>query len=365
MIKLVYRNDVGKLEIPQEVLPANGLPHKHHFLSTDADNLIELAGRVCYDSAASEKTRATPEYHQHINDVNHGSVQEHQSLVFQFQPLGEMDTLLTLCSCLNRPGTYATVLLDENKQRCVRITANLRAIKEWNHFLPNNFVMESLTAQRVGDALKVAACKIYPLALGTFTVWNGNPLNPTIEKPTLPEETWLSFYTHGISRGLTHELVRHKYHTAVSQRSTRYVDEAGSDWAWHPLILDASEKEVEDVQPSLRDVEDFASEGYQEWCQFIEKRLLAKGIDKLTARKQARGAARGILGNALSTELIWSASLDEIKRVISQRANEHADGEIRLWANHLYEIVRPLYPDYFAAETKPCPDGIGFGVYFK
>ena len=358
MIKLVYRNDVGKLEIPQEVLPANGLPHKHHFLSTDADNLIELAGRVCYDSAASEKTRATPEYHQHINDVNHGSVQEHLNFTVEF-PIG-INRERILASLINRPGIFT----DLDEFGYIDVTANIRTINDWGKFKDpdeDGYVCRTLYH---------FAKELAPLAI-INREWSDNTTNGKLVKPRLAEEIWFSFYISGVSRGLTHELVRHKYHTAVSQRSTRYVDESESDWALHPLIMDNwaginSDKCLGFTKyAATSSFIDRSQDYYDKIVKYLESVLIAKGIDKFTARKQARGAARGILGNALSTELIWSASLDEIKRVISQRANEHADGEIRLWANQLYEIVQPLYPDYFAADTKPCPDGIGFGVYFK
>jgi hypothetical protein len=43
----------------------------------------------------------------------------------------------------------------------------------------------------------------------------------------------ITLYLYG-SRGFTHEQVRHRF--AISQRSTRYVDEDGSPYIMHPLV---------------------------------------------------------------------------------------------------------------------------------
>jgi thymidylate synthase (FAD) len=50
------------------------------------------------------------------------------------------------------------------------------------------------------------------------------------------EHAQYSFFISGVSRGLTHELVRHRVGVAISQRSTRYVDESDSEWIRHPLF---------------------------------------------------------------------------------------------------------------------------------
>jgi thymidylate synthase ThyX len=84
---------------------------------------------------------------------------------------------------------------------------------------------------------------------------------------------------------------------------------------------------------------------------FDEVKDVARGtyediVDELTpvvGRKQARGAARGFLGNALSTELIFSASVAQWRRMIAQRDNEAADAEIRdLFCNYITPVVEGI-----------------------
>lgn len=186
------------------------------------------------------------------------------------------------------------------------------------------------------------------------------------------EHASITFFISGVSRGLTHELVRHRVGIAISQRSTRYCDESESDWAWHPLL-----------EAALREAQTCGDGGIEDWgddlrhkvdnekacCQatygdivlFVEGYLAARGVDKLTARKQARGAARGALGNALATELVWTANLRALRHFLEQRCSEFADAEIRLLAGEIYLKAREVCPEFFEDyERYDAPDGVGF-----
>lgn len=173
------------------------------------------------------------------------------------------------------------------------------------------------------------------------------------------EHASLSFYLSGISRGCTHELVRHR-HAAISQRSTRYVEESESLWAWHPLI--EALRAGKDWQ-GLADLEHRAREMYQAIGNAAEGYLQQQGLTPTAARKQARGAARGALGNALSTALVWTVNLRSLRHFLELRATEHADAEIRLLANAVYEAALPVAPEWLADyERVEMADGIGYGL---
>jgi thymidylate synthase (FAD) len=221
---------------------------------TDGERLVECAGRTCYDSYG--KGRTSSQYHQHIMEVDHGSVTEH---------------------------------------------------------------------------------------------------------------AWISFFLTGVSRGLTHELVRHRVGVAISQRSTRYVDESKSRWALHPLLTAfalSDEPGRLSVSTACDAVQKMSRDAYDEIAGKLQDWLVRRGIDKGTARKQARGAARGLLGNALSTEMVWSCNIRALKTVLAQRAKAAADAEIRLFANRIYELARPVWPAYLGCyQKRECPDGIGYELY--
>lgn len=181
------------------------------------------------------------------------------------------------------------------------------------------------------------------------------------------EHASINFYLDNISRGCTHELVRHRAGCAISQRSTRYVDEEDSPWALHPLITKYISETGDKHTSDWVDLHiDRASKGYASIVRNIEQWLTDKGIDKLTARKQARGAARGMLGNALCTSMVWTANIRALRNAIEQRASPHADAEIRVLFNAIYEECMKYCPEYFDDyEKTECPDGIGYGLTTK
>lgn len=363
IVQPVFNNWDKKLVIPKEMLPDSGRTHPHHFLSTPADNLIELCGRVCYDSAKLKQTRDSVAYHKHINDVNHGSTQEHFNFTVEFPLTSNERAWQLIRPLLNRPGIY----IGFGEYDTLRITANIRAINEWDKFGPICPVFHSLYQQ---------AMTLAPFATINFKNYRSPHAPFPLASPDVPEEHWLSFYIGGVSRGMINELVRHKFHAAISQRSTRYVDESESEWAFHPLLLKywSELKGVTDIfdqqlilgrENSVEYVEKHCRGLYANVAEKLQEILTKKNVSKFQAIKQSRGAARGLLGNALSTELIYSASLDEIRRIILQRLRDGADAEIRLFAHKLYLSTQATHPGFMNPEPMnlvPAEDGIGMVI---
>jgi len=159
-----------------------------------------------------------------------------------------------------------------------------------------------------------------------------------ITEPIFDEEIWIAMWIKG-SRGMSHEIVRHGDFTAISQRSTRYVYESSSDYIWHPLINEYIEKHETQLLDNLDEVEKITKNNYDEWVRILQDYCVQKGMTKFDARKQARGAARGILCNALSTEMIFSANLRQWKWMLKQRMNPAADGEIHEIFKEVHDII--------------------------
>ena len=368
MIAELVQNN-GRLCLPEAMRPVEGF-YPHHFMSSDGDNLIELAGRVCYDSTKLPKSRTSIEYHKHINETNHGSVQEHYvvTLTGNFnndQSFGLMDINNALA---NRPGTWVWVSSDGYFE----IQANIRAIREWFKWT-DYAIHNAFFSDKLGHTFQYFAKQACHLAMDAVVgqqqlnlVACDSKLNP-----------WYSYYIGGVSRGLTHELVRHKYMTAISQRSTRYVDESESEWAWHPLMLKHQNKILKDICEKESHLIEHRCDHencnvLQEnivWSRFrykvivdsLEEQLIAEGNDKFTARKQARGAARGILGNALSTELIFTASLQQWKRIILMRCSNAADAEIRMLCSQIFDdlVQRDIIKSFNIGSAS---DSIGYHI---
>lgn len=168
------------------------------------------------------------------------------------------------------------------------------------------------------------------------------------------------FFITGVSRGFSHELVRHHVGVSPSQRSTRYCDEGVSPWIKHPLF---EERAPRGLQNRWDGAVELCRAVYDETVAYLQRDLEDDGVPSFNARKQARGAARGILGNALETELVWSANVHAIRNILVQRGSEHADAEIRAFAVRLYDIMKQELPVYFGDfRVEEAPDGLGATV---
>lgn len=356
MISRLVWDGGDEVRIPEEL----GTPAAGQMIGTPAERLSEVGGRTCYDSLG--RGRSSQDYHKHILDVGHGSVYEHFAMTVQ---LGNCDSSV-LWALINRPGIWTEA--DYGK---IRVTFNPRAILDWNSwtkkltYLSDSPDLVGKTGS-VGDRLSVFAEKAFPQiapprdrASWALTHYG----NDHVVEPRAEQEKWISMFMCG-SRGWSHEQVRHKFRTAVSQRSTRFVDESESPWVDHPLEQEYA-RSGEAMGEGLKILGDAvklnAQNYYRQAVKHLEAWLIKRGADKLTARKQARGAARGKLGNALWTEMIFSASVAEWKWMMSLRCSAPADAEIRgIFCEALPELRRSRYADDFKnLELVPSPDGLG------
>lgn len=329
----------------------------NRILVTRYKKFVTLMGN-CYDSLGSEKSRSSPEYHQHINDVGHGSVQEHAWHTFQIESpdASSMAGILTLFA--GRKGCYLSCDLVSDPKRLL-ISINTRAI---NEFLNADFWMKAIVEKtEIQTFHSVILDKIYrkvPLVLKNHKdhLIDGGPGFDIATGKLSDDHIFVSFLASEVSRGLTHELIRHRS-ISPSQRSTRYVDEGETAWSWHPLMT------LTDSNVMMRG-EARAQVDYSDTVNFLEKKQIDQGIDKFTARKQARGAARGFLGTALSTELVITDSVANWRNIfIKQRMVEAADMEIcQLACLILRDLQKQGYLLDIKTRPHPSPAMEGFDV---
>jgi hypothetical protein len=290
--------------------------------------------------------------------VNHGSVWEHAVLTFEMETEGGSEITNTaeiLVELAGRPGVLVTKLPSAYEgDNALRFTANLRAIREWDRWsafldrsLGNGYLWHGNGAP--GEALRGLAAPLAPLVFQDYKFATGRLTNRVkLVEPRTDDEVWCSLFFTNVSRAVSHEQVRHKYQTAVSQRSTRYCDESESPWLAHPVLIEFIESCGEDGNGYLEGInrtESHARSNYAHTVETLERHLVSRGLDALTARKQARGAARGVLGQALMTEFVFSASLAQWKRMIEQRHSPHADAEIRECYGEVIDVLRSLFPE--------------------
>lgn len=357
--KLVW-DGTDEVRIPSEM----GAPADNQMRGTALERLSELACRVCYDSLG--RGRSSEELHKHILEVKHGSVYGHGTVTVQVQT---NDSWANLSAFLNRPGVWTNVAEDG---RSFRVTLNPRALLDWNYwtgFYTN--VTQRRLANWAERVLMIRISELCPQILGVYKdeselFESGARECSQIVQPETDEEKWVSFFLSA-SRGFSHELVRHGFRTGISQRSTRYVDEDGSPWLDHPLVQEylAATPDEDSCYAELSDLvmktKKIARAAYKCVADELQRWLSKRGVDKFTSRKQARGAARGYLGNALVTEMVFSASVAQWKRILRQRCVGPADAEIRaVAAGALPELQASRYGDCFKNfRILPAPDGIG------
>ncbi len=161
----------------------------------------------------------------------------------------------------------------------------------------------------------------------------------------------VTVYLTGVSRSLTHELIRHR-HFSYSQLSQRYVPERDAAMV-EPEVIAADPE----LHAQFLAAADQALEAYTTLLEGLEKRF-ADVENATLRRKQARQAARAILPNATETRIVVTGNYRAWRHFVAMRASEHADVEIRaLTVACLRELV-DVAPNVFADFTiSVLPDG--------
>ena len=176
------------------------------------------------------------------------------------------------------------------------------------------------------------------------------------------------FMFTGVSRSLTHELVRHRAGFAYSQRSQRFVDESESPFVIPPALAEESGGN-EEARAILRDAMEAASKSYQKLVEALEQRIPKEMFSHPRDRRKAiRQAARAVLPNATETKIFVTANVRAWRHFIQLRGADFADWEIRRLALMVLETLRKEAPLLFGDFTvSDLPDGtqIATPIYSK
>jgi thymidylate synthase (FAD) len=161
----------------------------------------------------------------------------------------------------------------------------------------------------------------------------------------------VSFYLTGVSRSLTHELIRHR-HFSYSQLSQRYVPERDAAMVEPDVIAEDPELHARFLVAARA-----SQQAYCDLLDGLEKRFADEPKATLR-RKQARQAARCVLPNATETRLVVTGNYRAWRHFIAMRATEHADVEIRALAveclRRLQKAAANVFGDF---EISALPDG--------
>lgn len=217
------------------------------------------------------------------------------------------------------------------------------------------------------------------------------------------EHVSFSFAVEGVSRTLTHQLVRHRL-ASYSQQSQRYVKETMFDFIVPPSIennekakeifikeMENSQKAYDDIVRELMIDKIFATDKYYKWYEKITdiettdngkdwdvkeiyKNLIeGKNTEKIdeylglfkkefpkehsALEKEAIEDARYVFPNAAETKIVVTMNARSLMHFFKLRCCNRAQWEIRALADEMLSQVIKVAPAIFSNSGAPCTFG--------
>ena len=184
----------------------------------------------------------------------------------------------------------------------------------------------------------------------------GTELNPNITRVRGSNESYISnilekgdgsvlehgvanFFFCDVSRVFTHELVRHRVGTAMSQESLRYVRLTDLDW-YAPICIQENAAAMtifEQTMEGLSNLQKDLSELYE-----------LDTTNDFNFKKQVTSAMRRIAPIGLATNIGWSCNMRTLRHVIEMRTDPGSEEEIRLVFSKVADIAIERWPNLFA-----------------
>lgn len=133
-----------------------------------------------------------------------------------------------------------------------------------------------------------------------------------------------SLFLYGISRSLTHELVRHRAGCAFSQLSQRYVSGSVLRFVERPEYVEDKELHREFVSRI-----DQARADYEHIANALSEKDPDPSQSVTDRRKAVQQVARSVLPNETETTMVITANVRSWRHMIEMRGSVHAETEIR------------------------------------
>lgn len=156
------------------------------------------------------------------------------------------------------------------------------------------------------------------------------------------EHVKFSFAIEGVSRALTHQLVRHRV-ASYSQQSQRYVKEKDFDYIIPPSIERNSV-----AKESFINLMAQIQQGYT-------KLLGLMSLDKIEG-EAATQDARFVLPQASETKIVVTMNCRELIHFFKHRCCTRSQWEIRELANQMLKICKEKLPAVFLEAGAKCDD---------
>ena len=153
------------------------------------------------------------------------------------------------------------------------------------------------------------------------------------------EHVSFTFALSGVSRALTHQLVRHRI-ASYSQQSQRYVDASAMDYVMPPAIArlpgarERFQRFMEEVGAVYRDIRNM--------------------LEEEGAGAGAKEDARFVLPQAAASSIVVTMNCRALFNFFEHRCCTRAQWEIRTVANSMLEHCRAVLPELFRHAGAKC-----------
>lgn len=178
------------------------------------------------------------------------------------------------------------------------------------------------------------------------------------------EHISFTFGVEGVSRTLTHQLVRHRI-ASYSQQSQRYVKLDQFEYIIPPNIEKnpkAKEKFIKAMEEDQRYYDEITNILFENhYNKYISQGVKEKEA-KNKAEKEAIEDARYVFPNACETKIVFTMNARTLINFFKLRCCNRAQWEIRQLATQMLKKVRSIYPTLFknagpSCLNGPCPEG--------
>ncbi|HSH36408.1 FAD-dependent thymidylate synthase [Schnuerera sp.] len=178
------------------------------------------------------------------------------------------------------------------------------------------------------------------------------------------EHISFTFGVEGVSRTLSHQLVRHRI-ASYSQQSQRYVKLDQFEYIIPPSIEENSEAKKLFTEAMEKD-QQYYDKITQILFEKYLKEYLEQGVKEKEAKqkseKQAIEDARYVFPNACETKIVFTMNARTLLNFFKLRTCNRAQWEIRRLAIEMLRLVKKIYPVLFkeagpACLKGPCPEG--------
>ncbi len=178
------------------------------------------------------------------------------------------------------------------------------------------------------------------------------------------EHVSFTFAAEGVSRTLTHQLVRHRI-ASYSQQSQRYVKLDQFEYIMPPAI-----EENEEAKKIFIEAMENDQKAYDEISEKLFDKYYKENIDKGMKERRAKSAAeksaiedaRYVFPNACETKIVFTMNARTLLNFFRLRCCNRAQWEIRELAIEMLKEVKSVYPVIFknagpSCLVGPCPEG--------